>query len=53
VSEAPSRLSEWSHHVDVPDSDRPCDGDGLKRLRREVSLSSVELAPFTVSYDDL
>jgi hypothetical protein len=53
ISEAPGRLSEWSHHVEVPDDERPRDGDGLEHLCREVSLSSVELAPFTASYDVL
>jgi hypothetical protein len=53
VSEAPGRLSEWSHHVKVPHGKRPHDGDGLERLRREMSLSGVKLAPFTVSYDVL
>jgi hypothetical protein len=53
VGEAPWRLSERPHHVEVPDDERPCDGDGLKRLRREVSLLSVELAPFTVPHDVL
>jgi hypothetical protein len=53
VSEAPERLSERSHHVEVPDGERPRDGDGLERLRREVSLSSVELAPFKASYNVL
>jgi hypothetical protein len=46
-------LSEWLHHVEVPDGERPRDGDGLERLRPEVSMSSVELAPFTTWYDVL
>jgi hypothetical protein len=29
VGEAPRRLSEWPHHVEVPDGERPRDGDGL------------------------
>jgi hypothetical protein len=53
MSEASECLSERPHHVEVPDGERPRDGDGLKRLRREVSLSSVELTPFTASYDVL
>jgi hypothetical protein len=53
VSEAPGRLSERSHHVEVPEGKRPRDGDGLERLRREMSLSSIELTPFTASYDVL
>jgi hypothetical protein len=53
VSEAPGRLLERSHHVEVPHGKRPCDGDGLEHLRREMSWSSIELAPFTASYDVL
>jgi hypothetical protein len=53
VSEAPGRLSEWSYDVEVPDGERPRDGDGLECLRREVSLSSIELAPFTVPHNVL
>jgi hypothetical protein len=37
VSEAPRCLSEWCHHVEVPDGKRPRDGVGLERLRREMS----------------
>jgi hypothetical protein len=29
MSEAPGRLSERPHHVEVPDGERPRDGDGL------------------------
>jgi hypothetical protein len=39
MREAPGHLSEWPHHVEVPHSERPCDGDCLERLHREVSLS--------------
>jgi hypothetical protein len=53
VSGAPGRLSEWSHHVELSHGERPRDGNGLKRLRWEVSLSSVKLAPFTALYDVL
>jgi hypothetical protein len=53
VSEAPWCVSEQPHHVVVLDGKRPRDGDGLKCLRREVSLLSVELAPFTAPYDVL
>jgi hypothetical protein len=53
VSEAPGLLSERPHHVEGPHSKRPCDGDGMKCLRREVSLLSVELAPFTAPHDVL
>jgi hypothetical protein len=44
MREALGRLSEWPHHVKVPHNERPRDGDGLERLRREMGLSSVELA---------
>jgi hypothetical protein len=37
----------------MPDDERPCDGNGLKHLRREVTLSSIELAPFTAPHDVL
>jgi hypothetical protein len=53
VGEAPGRLSEWTHHVQVPDGEKPRDGDCLECLRREMSLSSVELAPFTAPHDVL
>jgi hypothetical protein len=53
MREAPWRLSERLYHVDMPHSERPCDGDGLKLLRWEVSLSSVELAPLTMAQDVL
>jgi hypothetical protein len=33
MSEAPGCLSEWTHHVEVPDGERPRDGDGLEHLR--------------------
>jgi hypothetical protein len=46
-------LSEGPHHVQVPDGETPCDGDGLKCLHREVSPSSVELAPFIMPHDVL
>jgi hypothetical protein len=53
VGEAPGRLLERPHHVKVPDAERPRDGNGLKRLRWEVSLPSVELTPFTSPHDVL
>jgi hypothetical protein len=51
--EAPKRLSEWTHHVEVPDCEGSRDGDCLQRLRREVSLPGVELATFTAPHDVL
>jgi hypothetical protein len=53
VCEAHERLSERPHHVEVPHGKRPCDGDGLERLHREVSMSSVKLATFAAAYDVL
>jgi hypothetical protein len=50
MSEALRHLSEWPQHVEVPHSKRPDDGDCLARLRREVSLSSIELAPLVMPY---
>jgi hypothetical protein len=41
VGEAPGYLSEWTHHVEVPDGEGPRDGDCLQCLRQEMSLSSV------------
>jgi hypothetical protein len=53
VREAPERLLERPHHVEVPHNKRPCDGDCLKFLCREMSLSSVELAPRAIAHDVL
>jgi hypothetical protein len=53
VGEAPGRLSEWAHHVEVPDCEGPRDGDRLQCLRREVSLPGIELAPFIAPHDVL
>jgi hypothetical protein len=46
-------LSEWAHHVEVPNGERPRDGDCPQRLRQEMSLSGVELAPFIAPHDVL
>jgi hypothetical protein len=53
VGEALGHLSEWTHYVEVPNGEGPRDGDCLQRLRQEMSLSSVELAPFTALHDVL
>jgi hypothetical protein len=53
VREALGRLSERPHHVEVPHGERPCDGDGLERLRREMGLSRVELAALAAPYNVL
>ena len=47
VSEAARALFEGSYHVEAPDHEWPGDGDGLKLLCRQMSLSSVELASHT------
>jgi hypothetical protein len=46
-------LSERPHHAEMPRDERPCYGDGLEHLRREMGLSSVELASLATSYDVL
>jgi hypothetical protein len=53
VSEAPGCLSDGTHYVEVPHWKGLRDGDRLQRLHREVSLSRVELTPFTVPHDVL
>jgi hypothetical protein len=53
VGEAPGCLLERTHHVKVRDCEGPRDGDCVQCLRREVSLSGVELAPFTALHDVL
>ena len=52
VSEATWALFEGSYHVKAPDHEWPGDGDGLKLLCRQMSLSSIELASDTPA-DDL
>ena len=47
MSEADRGLFEVSDHVEALDREGPGDGDGLKLLRRQVSLPSVVLASFT------
>ena len=51
MGEAPGRLFEWPNQVEPPDREGPRDGDHLECLGREVSLSSVVLAPFAGAYD--
>jgi hypothetical protein len=53
MCEAPGRLSERPHHVEVPHGERPCDGDSLERLRWQMGLSGIELAPLTTPYNVL
>ena len=52
VSEASWALFEGSYHVEAPDREWPDDGDGLKLLCWQMSLSSIELASLTPA-DDL
>ena len=47
MSEATRGIFVGSDHVEAPDHEWPDDGDGLKLLRRQMSLSSIELASFT------
>ena len=52
VSGAVRALFKGSYHVEAPDHEWPGDGDGLKLLRRQMSLPSVELESLT-PVDDL
>ena len=51
MGEAPGCLFEWPNQIKPPDREGPRDGDHLECLGREVSLSSVVLAPFAGAYD--
>jgi hypothetical protein len=42
-----------AHHVEVPDCEGPRDRERLQCLRREVSLSCIELATLTVPHNVL
>jgi hypothetical protein len=53
VGEAPGRLSERDHYVEVPNCEGPHDGDRLQYLRQEMSLPGVELASFATPYSVL
>ena len=52
MSEAPQALFEGSDHAEAPDCEWLGDGDGLKLLRQQIILLSVELASLT-PVDDL
>ena len=52
MSEATRALFEGSYHVEALDREWPGDGDGLKLLRQQIILPSVELASLTPA-DDL
>jgi hypothetical protein len=45
VGKAARDFFERPDHVETPDHERPGEGDGLKRLRWQMGLSGVELAP--------
>ena len=47
MSEATWGIFEGSDHVEALDHEWLGDGDGLKLLRQQMSLPSVELASFT------
>ena len=47
MSEATRGLFEGSDHVETLDREWLGDGDGMKLLHWQVSLSSIELASFT------
>ena len=47
----PGCLLERPNQIEPLDHEGPCDGDHLECLGREVSLSSVVLAPFAGAYD--
>jgi hypothetical protein len=51
VGEAPGRLSQGPDDVQPPHGERPCNGDGLQDVRREVGFAGVELAPLAGAYD--
>jgi hypothetical protein len=52
VSETARGHPKRPDHVETPDHERPCEGDGLKRLRWQGGLASVELTPLARA-DDL
>ena len=47
MSEATRGHFEGFDHVEAPNNEWPGDGDGLKFLRQQMTLPSVELASFT------
>jgi hypothetical protein len=51
VGVAPGRLSQESDNVQPPHGERPCDGDCLEAVSREVSFAGVKLAPFAGAHD--
>jgi hypothetical protein len=51
VGVAPGRLSQVPDNVQPPHGKRPCDGDRLEGMSREVGLAGVKLAPFAGAHD--
>jgi hypothetical protein len=51
VSVAPGRLSQGPDDVQPPHGERPCDGNRLKGVSQEISLTGIELTPLAGAYD--
>jgi hypothetical protein len=51
VGIAPRCLSQGPDSVQPPHSERPCDGNRLQGVSREISLAGIELAPLVGAYD--
>jgi hypothetical protein len=47
AGEATRSLLERPDHVETPDREQLCEGDGLKRLRWQVGLPGIELVPLS------
>ena len=47
---APEGILQRPHHVEPPHGERPCDGDGLEGLGREMRLPRVVLASLAGAY---
>jgi hypothetical protein len=53
VSVFPGRLSQGPTDVQPLHGKRPCDGNRLEGVSREVSLTSIELAPLAGAHDHI
>jgi hypothetical protein len=51
VGVAPGRFSQGPDDVQPPHGKRPCDGDCLEGVCREVSFVGIKLAPFAGAHD--
>jgi hypothetical protein len=51
VSVAPRRPSQGTDDVQPPHGERPCDGNRLQGVSREISLTSIEPAPLAGTHD--